>query len=132
METATPTVMPTTDPRLFAGTAGEGGLPVDAIAIEHSSVYLPTDLRHSQFDRSLCMCVVRSNKVYWQVPMEEAAKEKTAFTAGRGLWQFRVMPFGLCNAPATFERLMEQVLSGLPLNVALVYIDILVPSKTII
>ena len=39
---------------------------------------------------------------YWQVPMEDAAKEKTAFSAGRGLWQFRVMPFGLCNAPATF------------------------------
>ena len=68
---------------------------------------------------------------YWQVPMEDAAKEKTAFSAGRGLWQFRVMPFGLCNAPATFERLMEHVLSGLPLSVALVYIDdVLVPGRT--
>ena len=69
---------------------------------------------------------------YWQVLMEHTAKEKTAFSAGRGLWQFRVMPFGLCNTPATFERLMEQVLSGLPLSVALVYIDvILVPGKTL-
>ena len=65
-----------------------------------------------------------------QVPMEEAVKEMTPFTAGRGLWQFRVMPFGLCNAIASFERLMEQVLLGLPLSVALVYIDdILVPGK---
>ena len=70
---------------------------------------------------------------YWQVPMEDTAKEKTAFSAGRGLWQFRVMPFGLCNAPATFERLMEHVLSGLPLSVALVYIDdILVPGRTLV
>ena len=33
------------------------------------------------------------------------------------------MPFGLCNAPATFERLTEQVLAGLPITVALVYLD---------
>jgi len=58
-------------------------------------------------------------------------KEKTAFTTGNGLWQFHVMPFGLCNAPATFERLMEQILAGLPLHVCLVYLDdILVPGKT--
>ena len=68
---------------------------------------------------------------YWQVELHPDDKEKTAFTAGRGLWQFRVMPFGLCNAPATFERLMEQILTGLPLTVCLVYLDdILVPGRT--
>ena len=41
------------------------------------------------------------------------------------------MPFGLCNGPATFERLMEQVLAGLPLSTALVYLDdILVPGQS--
>ena len=68
---------------------------------------------------------------YWQVELHPDDKEKTAFTAGRCLWQFRVMPFGLCNAPATFERLMEQILAGLPLTVSLVYLDdILVPGRT--
>ena len=63
--------------------------------------------------------------------MDDGDKEKTAFSIGSGLWQFTVMPFGLCNAPATFERLMEQVLSGLPHSTALVYLDdVLVPART--
>ena len=68
---------------------------------------------------------------YWQVQLAVDAKEKTAFSSGSGLWQFRVMPFGLCNAPATFERLMEQVLVGLPMTTALVYLDdVLVPGRS--
>ena len=45
--------------------------------------------------------------VYWQVAMSLEAKRKAAFVMNEGLFKFRVMPFGLCNAPATFERLME-------------------------
>ena len=68
---------------------------------------------------------------YWQVGLDPEDKEKIAFSTGQGLWQFTVMPFGLCNTPATFERLMEQVFHGLSLDVCLLYLDdILVPGKT--
>ena len=60
---------------------------------------------------------------YHQVEMAEEDKAKTAFSFGQGLWQFTVMPFGLCNAPSCFERLMERVLEGLHWKTALLYID---------
>ena len=68
---------------------------------------------------------------YWQIPLREEDKEKTAFISPAGLWQFRVMPFGLCNAPATFQRMMDVVLAGLKWQSCLVYLDdVIVFSKT--
>lgn len=68
---------------------------------------------------------------YWQVEMAAGDKEKTAFSVGTGLYEFNVMPFGLTNAPATFQRLMDVVLQGLPHTVCLVYLDdIIVHGKT--
>ena len=60
---------------------------------------------------------------YWQVLIDPASKEKTAFVTHSGLYEFSVMPFGLKNAPATFQRLMESVLAGLIRNVSLDYLD---------
>ena len=60
---------------------------------------------------------------YFQVEMDPADAEKTAFTTICGLYQFKVMSFGLCNAPATFERMMEIILSGVHWETCLLYID---------
>jgi transposase InsO family protein len=68
---------------------------------------------------------------YWQVGLTEEARKKSAFITRNGLFLWNVMPFGLCNAPATFERLMETVLRGLQWRQCLVYLDdVIVFAKT--
>ena len=68
---------------------------------------------------------------YWQVGMELTSKEKTSFVTSYGCYQFNVMPFGLKNAPSTFQRLMNTILSDLILQRCLAYIDdILVLGRT--
>lgn len=72
----------------------------------------------------LCTC-------YWQVDVDEPDRPKTAFATGKGLFQFRKMPFGLACAPATFERLMERVMIGLQWDICLIYLyDIIVVAET--
>ena len=68
---------------------------------------------------------------FWQVPMAEESKQFTAFTLGSmGLFECDRMPFGLCNAPATFQRLMQNCLSELNLTYCLIYLDdVIVYSK---
>ena len=60
---------------------------------------------------------------YWQVELDPEDQEKTAFCTSEGHYEFKVLPFGLCNAPATFQRLMDLVLAGLQWSSCLVYLD---------
>ena len=53
---------------------------------------------------------------YWQIELDPVTRDKSAFTTHCGLFEFTRMPFGLCNAPATFQRLMQTVLAGLEGN----------------
>ena len=57
--------------------------------------------------------------------------EKTAFSCPSSLFQFKVLPFGVCNGPQTFQCLMEHVLAGLQWKICLLYLDdVIVFSKT--
>ena len=61
---------------------------------------------------------------FWQIPMEESSKPYTAFTVGMLVFfQYEHMPFGLCNAPATFQQLMMNCLGELNYSTCLVYLD---------
>jgi transposase InsO family protein len=60
---------------------------------------------------------------YWQIPVAEDDKKKTAFITTDGLYEFNVLPFGLSNAPATFQRVINSVLGSLRWDITLVYLD---------
>ena len=60
---------------------------------------------------------------YWQVPLDPDAQEKSAFITRGGLWKWNVLPFGLTSAPATFQRMMEQIFRGLHWKTLLLYLD---------
>jgi len=57
------------------------------------------------------------------VPLSSEAQDKAAFITQDGLWKWKVLTFGLTSAPATFQRLMEQVLSGLHWKTLLIHLD---------
>ena len=60
---------------------------------------------------------------YWQIELEKFSKEKTALIVENNLYEFNRMAFGLCNAPATFQRLMNYILRDVLGKKALVYLD---------
>ena len=64
------------------------------------------------------------NSGFWQVPMDEESKQYTAFTLDSvGMYECESMPFGLCNALPTFQRLMQNCLGKLNLTYCLIYLD---------
>ncbi|RXN11607.1 Retrovirus-related Pol polyprotein from transposon 412 [Labeo rohita] len=63
---------------------------------------------------------------YYQIEVEEADKEKTAFVTPLGFWEFNRMPQGITNAPSTFQRLMERCVGDMNLHEVLVFLDDLI------
>jgi hypothetical protein len=71
------------------------------------------------------------NSGYWQIPARPEDRKNTTFTSHEGLYRFLRMPFGLRNAPATLQRIVDTILSGLTWKTCLVYLDdIIVFYKT--
>jgi len=67
---------------------------------------------------------------YWQVPIAEQDRDKTTFTSHMGTYRYLRMPFGLRNAPSSFQRALDIILSGVRWRMCLVYIDdIIIFSK---
>lgn len=60
---------------------------------------------------------------YWSIPIKKSDMHKYAFITPIGLYEFKYLPFGMCNAPASFMRLMNILLCGLQWNMCMVYLD---------
>jgi transposase InsO family protein len=70
------------------------------------------------------------NSGYWQIPLHESDRDKTTFCSHAGTFRFLRMPFGLRNAPATFQRAIDIILSGLKWRTCLVYLDDIIIYST--
>ena len=83
-----------------------------------------------QLGNSQYMTTLDLARGYWQVPVKQEDQHKTAFTTPYGLYHFKVMPFGLCGAPATFQRMMDQLLRGAKEHAAAYIDDLVIYSQT--
>ena len=96
----------------------------DAFPIPKIESYLDT-LRGSVYMLTLDMA-----SGYYQVKLDEKDKHKTVFITKYGLFQYTKLPFGLCNSPATFSRVIQLVLQGLSWKECLAYLDDIVVLGT--
>ena len=85
-----------------------------------------------RMDGTVLWTTLDAASAYWSIPLEDADKEKTSFSTPRGKYEFNVTPYGLCNAGATYQRMIDLSLSGLSTTRVLAYLDdIVIFSRTI-
>lgn len=116
---------------------GDVRMCIDYRGINKATVkqQFPLPLIDDQLDRMQGMkyfTTLDLSSGYYQVPVAKDSRHITAFSTPDGHYQFKRMPFGLCNAPAVFQRLINKVLGKLLYTVAMAYLDdIIIPSRTI-
>lgn len=85
-----------------------------------------------RLEKSKYFSVIDLSKAYWQIPLDDASRDLTSFRAGRSLYRFKVMPFGLKGAPITQTKLMNKVLGfDLEPRVYVYLDDIIITSQTL-
>lgn len=86
---------------------------LNRILVFDAELFPNTDEILANISGSKFFCKLDFSKGYWKIPLSQEAMEKTAFRSPSGLYQCRVMPFGLVNAQAAFSRVMRVLLRGL-------------------
>ena len=74
-------------------------------------------------DGTVLWTTLDAASAYWSMPLDGVDKKKTAFSTPRGKYEFNVTPYGLCNAGATYQRMIDMNLSGLSSTRVLAYLD---------
>lgn len=108
----------------------EGGIIEATSSPWCAPIVLRVDEHIDKIGQSRYLSALDLSKGYWQVPIEESSKPKTAFITPFGVYHFKVMPFGLQGAPATFQRLMDYVLRDLDEFAAAYLDDIVIYSQS--
>ena len=133
-----PSASPYSAPILFVPKKdGRGPMCIDYKALNKQTIKDQFPLPHidsllERLGQATVFTMLDLTYGYHQIAMEETSIQKTAFCMNRGHFEFLVMPFGLCNAPVTFQRVMNKVFADNIGRFIAVYLDdILVFSRNL-
>ena len=99
---------------------------LNAVTIKHAYPIPRIDESLSKLGDAKFFTTLDLGAAFWQVPLRKQDREKTGFACELGLFQWKRMPFGLCNATATFQQLMAQALTSVTKkygNLIMCYVD---------
>ena len=108
---------------------------LNSVTVNNAYLMPRIDESLSKLDDAKFFTTFDLGSAFWQVPPRKQDRDKTGFACELGLFQWKRMPFGLCNATATFERLMAQALTSIIQkygNLVMCYVDDMVIATPIL